>query len=354
MSSADANKLLALTNQHRASIGLNALQLDGKLTAAAEGHSVTQAQTKTMSHNGFENRVATCGFPGIVWAENVGMSENKPIDVAEMHQNWLNSQGHRENIEKVGLTHVGFGLASNGNLLYYTEFFAGQSSGSNYSGAKPQSQQPSSYQGSPSNGHRALSDNFAGNNGGSAANNSPASNSEPTGNNMPVTNSAPAGDNIPMKGIRPKQSKSRGSGIPQVQNQNVPNSSEENVPSFQGNSSGNQAMPSMPSMDAFFGNIFGGLMNGQQPNSQTQYSSDPNAHQTQYSSDPNTKQTQSKGNGSPTSGSQPFNLPGPNNLQSNCAKGAPSNGNPVVSRGGLPEGAGSMLPGFQMPNMFGH
>ncbi|EPZ33326.1 hypothetical protein O9G_001738 [Rozella allomycis CSF55] len=160
MSSADANKLLALTNQHRASIGLNALQLDGKLTAAAEGHSIAQAQTKTMSHNGLDSRIANCGFPGIVWAENVGMSENKPINVAEMHKGWLNSPKHRANIEKAGLTHVGFGLAANGNFLYYTEFFGGVASGSKYSGTKPQGR-PSNSQRSSSTGRRSLSDQLA-------------------------------------------------------------------------------------------------------------------------------------------------------------------------------------------------
>ncbi|EPZ33325.1 DNA topoisomerase, type IA, central domain-containing protein [Rozella allomycis CSF55] len=268
MSPSDANKLLALTNQHRASLGLNALQLDSKLTAAAEGHSNAQAQAKTMGHFGFENRMATCGFPGSDWAENVGMTQRRPIDVAFMHQMWLDSPGHRRNIEKVGLTHVGFGLAANpdGDYLFYTEFFSAISSGSKYKGTQPQVQQPSSYQGSPSNGHRSLYDTS-------------------TGAGAPTT----------KKGC--KNSIKSGAGIPQIpnastQNTSTPNTSTPNTstPNTSTQNTGTQSpdgnsgdQHSAPSLESLIKDTLGDLMNGDYSNSQTQDSSDPNAHQTQYS-----------------------------------------------------------------------
>ncbi|RKP19529.1 hypothetical protein ROZALSC1DRAFT_22220 [Rozella allomycis CSF55] len=282
MSPSDANKLLALTNQHRASLGLNALQLDSKLTAAAEGHSNAQAQAKSMGHFGFENRMATCGFPGSDWAENVGMTQRRPIDVAFMHQMWLDSPGHRRNIEKVGLTHVGFGLAANpdGDYLFYTEFFSAISSGSKYSGVQPQAQQPSSYQGSPSNGHRSLYDTS-------------------TGAGAPTT----------KKGC--KNSIKSGAGIPQIpnastQNTSTPNTSTPNTstPNTSTQNTGTQSpegnsgdQQSAPSLESLIKDTLGDLMNGDYSNSQTQDSSDPNAHQTQYSK--KTYKINSSGQGGP-------------------------------------------------------
>lgn len=122
-------EMLAATNAHRASIGVPALQLDPTLTSAAAWKSRDMARRSYFTHDdpagpGGEpartpwERLTACGF---------GSSGSRAENIAAGQQSgeafmtaWLNSAGHRANIENASYRYVGFGVASSTNSTYGT------------------------------------------------------------------------------------------------------------------------------------------------------------------------------------------------------------------------------------------
>jgi len=115
---ADAAVLVTLVNAHRASLGLAALKVSPTLTAAAVWKSRHMAKFSYMDHNDpnypvpgqirmFRDRITTCGYS---WSagENIGWGYTTPQDIM---QGWLDSPGHRANIEGPGFTVIGVGGA---------------------------------------------------------------------------------------------------------------------------------------------------------------------------------------------------------------------------------------------------
>jgi uncharacterized protein YkwD len=118
-------QFMELINNHRISIGLQALVHDEELADIATIHSVNMATGVTsFGHDGFSNRCAEGRLMlggGDLCGENVAMGQ-KNVNAA--FTAWMNSPGHRSNIEQPRVTHSGFGYAQNTNETYYwTQIF---------------------------------------------------------------------------------------------------------------------------------------------------------------------------------------------------------------------------------------
>lgn len=91
-----------LTNAHRTAIGLKPLSLDMELTKAAQWHSEEMAKGDFMGHRDLKGRypmqrVKELTKYGSTWiGENVAAGY---VTSEEVHRGWLNSPGHKKNIE---------------------------------------------------------------------------------------------------------------------------------------------------------------------------------------------------------------------------------------------------------------
>ncbi len=120
------SELLRLTNEHRASKGLVALRLDTTLTRASMWKARDMARRNYFSHDDVANgsapardpwaRLESCG-----WNTGGSRAENIAAGYASAQATvtgWLNSPGHRANIENGSLRYVGFGVASSETSSY--------------------------------------------------------------------------------------------------------------------------------------------------------------------------------------------------------------------------------------------
>jgi uncharacterized protein YkwD len=116
--------ILNYINQYRASIGLAALQIISAASEQATQHSIEMAnRTSPFGHEGFDGRidniVKKIGFVHAS-AENVAYGKLTAKEVVDL---WLNSPGHKKNIEgNYGLTGIGLAKDAEG-LLFYTQIF---------------------------------------------------------------------------------------------------------------------------------------------------------------------------------------------------------------------------------------
>jgi uncharacterized protein YkwD len=118
-------EFMTLINDHRVSLGLRPLQHETGLQEIAEGHSENMAGGKVaFGHTGFSDRCAlgrkVLGSANLC-AENVAYGQ-KTVQAA--FNSWMNSSGHRANIELSRVTHTGFGFAkSSSGVWYWTQIF---------------------------------------------------------------------------------------------------------------------------------------------------------------------------------------------------------------------------------------
>ncbi|NVO57877.1 CAP domain-containing protein [Rhodobacteraceae bacterium B1Z28] len=116
-------EMLTLINQERTSRGLEALQLETQLNDSSEDHSAWMLGTDTFSHTGSGGSTATqrmeaAGFDlegswrtgeNIAWQSERG-APGISDDVAQLHQNLMNSPGHRANILNPDFRYIGIGI----------------------------------------------------------------------------------------------------------------------------------------------------------------------------------------------------------------------------------------------------
>jgi uncharacterized protein YkwD len=118
------NDILRYVNLHRDSLGLKPLQMNAVESEIAAKHSRDMASGKTpFGHQGIEQRIKAIGKQiGAVMAagENVAYGQTTAREVVN---EWLNSPGHRKNIEgDYALTGIGLASDSRG-IPYYTQIF---------------------------------------------------------------------------------------------------------------------------------------------------------------------------------------------------------------------------------------
>jgi len=125
-------KIVELTNAHRAGLNLPSLRVNAELSFAAGVWSGELAGTKTVNHDGFpdqRNDSIQSQFPGSpvrVAAENVaeGSMQSNASQVAEsLTRNWWNSVEHKNNMLSNN-SWVGIGVVVRGRTVYATQLFA--------------------------------------------------------------------------------------------------------------------------------------------------------------------------------------------------------------------------------------
>jgi uncharacterized protein YkwD len=108
-----AEAVIAATNAERKSAGCGPLARDARLTAAAQEHASDMASRRYLSHtdkdgNTFDERIRDAGYssPG---GENIARGQQT---AAEVVQDWMESAGHRRNIEDCSFRTIGVGYAA--------------------------------------------------------------------------------------------------------------------------------------------------------------------------------------------------------------------------------------------------
>lgn len=118
-----AIRVLELINDHRSHIGLRPLKMNDAIPPIAEQHSHNMALKRTpFGHKGFDARMESVStkVPSNSWAENVAFGSDDPKEIVDM---WLNSSGHRKNIEgNYDQTGIGIAVSKDG-YYYYTQIF---------------------------------------------------------------------------------------------------------------------------------------------------------------------------------------------------------------------------------------
>lgn len=124
--------VLNLTNRFRVANGVGRLRANGRLQAAALGHSRAMANQDFFSHDGVDGstpaqRAERSGFVGWRVGENIAAGYTTPKDVV---QGWIDSPGHRANMLYPAYTVLGVGYVRRvpdpGRLnygTYWTQLF---------------------------------------------------------------------------------------------------------------------------------------------------------------------------------------------------------------------------------------
>ena len=121
-----ALEVVGLVNQHRASIGLGALAPSPALMRSALWKSNHMALLGYFDHadpappkaRDFSTRMRDCGYGGGTMGENIAYGSRT---AAAVMSQWLDSPGHRRNIENPEFTQIGVGTA--GTSPHWTQTF---------------------------------------------------------------------------------------------------------------------------------------------------------------------------------------------------------------------------------------
>ncbi|MES2240309.1 MAG: CAP domain-containing protein [Bacteroidota bacterium] len=115
---------MKLINDYRVSIGLNPLEKINHISYKSEEHDFYMIDNNVVSHDGFversENIMKVLGAKSV--GENIAYNYNSPQAAVSA---WLNSPGHKANIEG-NYTHFGISIRINptNGKRYYTNIFA--------------------------------------------------------------------------------------------------------------------------------------------------------------------------------------------------------------------------------------
>lgn len=118
--SAEESKVLALTNQVRASVGAPALAWDEGLAGIARTWAAKMAADGIISHNPNYTRQIT--GPWAKASENVGQGP----DIDTVHRALVASHSHYVNMTDTEVTLMGVGVVTSGNTVFIVENFLGR------------------------------------------------------------------------------------------------------------------------------------------------------------------------------------------------------------------------------------
>lgn len=112
-------KLFDLTNQARSDHGLQPLQWDAALAAAARAHAQKMVDQRSLSHQlpdeaDLAARAGQAGAHFHTIAENIAMGPGADA----VQKQWLNSPPHRANILDPALDHIGIGVVEQRGYWY--------------------------------------------------------------------------------------------------------------------------------------------------------------------------------------------------------------------------------------------
>ncbi|HEX7730510.1 MAG TPA: CAP domain-containing protein [Terracidiphilus sp.] len=114
-----AEQLLALANQARAQAGAGKLAWDAALAEAARLHCLRMAQEGPIAHRyngeaGLADRAGKAGAHFSLIEENIAVGSS----AADIHEGWMNSPGHRENLLNPRVDRVGIAVVEVRGALY--------------------------------------------------------------------------------------------------------------------------------------------------------------------------------------------------------------------------------------------
>lgn len=119
-------EVVRLTNIERANNGLAPLEMDAKLTEIAELKSADMRDNNYFAHTSPTygspfNMMNQFDIRYLVAAENIAAGQRTPEEVVN---SWMNSEGHRANILREEITHIGVGYVEGGSYnTYWTQMF---------------------------------------------------------------------------------------------------------------------------------------------------------------------------------------------------------------------------------------
>ena len=116
-------KLVTLINNYRHSIGLNTLEVINHISFKSEEHNIYMIEHNLVNHDYFQERSDNLIL--VLGAERVGENIAYNYKTAEnAFSAWLNSSGHRANIEG-DYTHFGIAVTTDDltGKKYYTNMF---------------------------------------------------------------------------------------------------------------------------------------------------------------------------------------------------------------------------------------
>jgi hypothetical protein len=114
-----AEQLFAFANQTRADHGLGTLTWDPALAAAALKHCQRMVVEGPISHRyggepDLTSRAGQAGAHFSLIEENIAVGANP----AKIHQAWMNSPGHRENLLSPDIDRVGIAVVQSGEVIF--------------------------------------------------------------------------------------------------------------------------------------------------------------------------------------------------------------------------------------------
>jgi hypothetical protein len=108
-----AQQVLDLVNQERQAAGLAPLTRAPELDQSAQRFAQYMGTAHFFDHKGpdgtsLHSRIASAGYHGYTWAENIAAGQRTPQAVV---RDWMNSPEHRSNILHPALQEIGIGVA---------------------------------------------------------------------------------------------------------------------------------------------------------------------------------------------------------------------------------------------------
>lgn len=121
----EAEQLMELANRARAEVGASPLHWDASLAEAAHKHTLRMVAEGPIAHQypgelGLSERAGFAGAHFDLVEENVAVGPSP----AEIHDAWMQSKGHRENMLNPEVDRVGIAVVASRGVLYATADFA--------------------------------------------------------------------------------------------------------------------------------------------------------------------------------------------------------------------------------------
>ncbi len=116
---AEAEQLFALANQARTQAGAGRLEWDPALAEAALYHCRRMAYEGPIAHR-YDGEADVAGRAAQAGARFGLIEENVAVgpSAEAIHQEWMNSPGHRDNLLNPEVDHVGIAVVANRGVLY--------------------------------------------------------------------------------------------------------------------------------------------------------------------------------------------------------------------------------------------
>ncbi len=115
--------VIELVNDLRTAQGQRVLARNAALTAAARVHTIKQAETGRMTHEGALQEMLDAGYRPLAWGQNVAWGYGTAAAVVDA---WLGSGAHRANLLGAGFRDTGVGCVVDGRgVTWWTQNFGG-------------------------------------------------------------------------------------------------------------------------------------------------------------------------------------------------------------------------------------